>query len=324
LKIVLLLSVERKYKRTTIDILLLTLITIISVAGINLISISTIYADSCIWPQCYVPYDNIQQYGTDDNCKAPACLIDLNKGTFVYSPNPSDNTNPKPNPSTGEGSAKKFNVQIVLDNARKEQYQVRVVVYGLHTLNKPTLDKPGVTIYASQCIGQCSVDAGIWSFTDSKVNNGDQIKACAINTATRNEYCGYGSADKSRIETIHIPIYSGIHSPGGQQPPGRKDLFNNLDMCRSVEKYLVNACTFYVDTNGVLSTEGKRAKDCISGGLMLSGAGLLAKLPPLEIVQDLKFASKSLTDCDGIVKWSVIENDAIVATAFLQLLQLIT
>jgi hypothetical protein len=49
--------------------------------------------DSCIWPQCYVPYDNIQQYGTDDNCRAPACLIDLNKGTFVYSPNPSDNTN---------------------------------------------------------------------------------------------------------------------------------------------------------------------------------------------------------------------------------------
>ena len=69
--------------------------------------------------------------------------------------------------STDQESTKKFNIQIVLDHARKESYQVRVIVYGVSTLNKPTLDKPGLPIYAPQCIGECSINAGIWSFTDS-------------------------------------------------------------------------------------------------------------------------------------------------------------
>jgi hypothetical protein len=288
-------------------------------------------ADECIWPQCYYPYDNNQQYGTDDNCKAPDCLIPLNQdeSNSNNNPNPTDNTSPKsgpePNPSTDQESTKKFNVQIVLDHARKEQYQVRVIVYGVHTLNKPTLDKPGVTIYASQCVGVCSINAGIWSFTDWKVNNGDQIKACALNTETGNEYCGYGSADKSRTDTIHISIYSSsqsLGSPSPNQSPGRQNLFNNLDMCRAIEKYLVSPCTTYVNSHGILSVEGKRAKDCISGGMILGGIGLYLNLPPLETIKWLKYFS--MPKCDGIVKWSVIENDVRSATAFLELLQLIT
>lgn len=62
--------------------------------------------------------------------------------------------------------------------------------------------------------------AGIWSFTDWKVNNGDRIKACALNTETGSQACGYGTADKSRTDTIHISV-SGI-------PQGKNDICNYL------------------------------------------------------------------------------------------------
>jgi hypothetical protein len=199
LKIALLSVGERKAKKPTIEILLLTLITLISVSGIDPISILTsAFADSCIWPQCYFPEDNNQQYGSDDNCKAPDCLIDLNKGVLIYSPHPTDNTSPKSGPSN------------------------------------------------------------------------------------------------------------------------RQDLFNNVDMCKAIQNYLASPCSFYVDSNGVLSAEGKRAKDCIVGGGFISAAGLVLHLPALGIIKVLETAAP-IYNCDGLVKWELLRNDVGAATQFLQL-----
>ena len=177
---------------------------------------------------------------------------------------------------TDQQSTKKFNVQIVLDHARKENYQVRVIVYGVNTLNKPTLDKPGVTIYASQCMGECSINAGIWSFTDSKVNNGDQITACAVNTQTGKLYCGYGSADKSRTGTIRIPISDGAQLIQPQQPaPNQPANINFKAPCDILHPALYQPCSSYVNPNGLLTAEGQKAYGCIRNGFWLGLGGLL-------------------------------------------------
>ena len=46
-------------------------------------------------------------------------------------------------------------MNVVLDNvteAEASQFQMRVIVYGPHTLNKPTLDKPGVIVNTGGCV----------------------------------------------------------------------------------------------------------------------------------------------------------------------------
>lgn len=101
-------------------------------------------------------------------------------------------------------SSKGFDVNIVLDNAQPGKYQVRVIVYGVNTLNKPTLDKPGMTV-SSHCV-DCRINAGTWSFTDWKVQNGDRIKACAIELETRTTSCDFGVANKGRTDTIHVQL----------------------------------------------------------------------------------------------------------------------
>jgi hypothetical protein len=270
-------------KKLTVGILSLALTTLLIVVAVTTTSTS-VFADECIWPQCYYPYDNNQQYGTDDNCKAPQCLISLNQG--------------EPNPAPQQQQlqpTKKFNVQILLDHARKEQYQVRVIVYGVNTLNKPTLDKPGVTIYASQCMGECSINAGIWSFTDSKVNNGDSIKACAINVATRNEYCGNGSADKSRTDTIHIPIYS--TAPGETKSAN----INFKAACDIISPALYHPCSWYVNPNGSLTKEGQRAYDCIKNGFGLGVGGLVITEGNIPLVITGLGLLSGFTGCENVV-----------------------
>lgn len=90
-------------------------------------------------------------------------------------------------------SSKKFHIDIILDNqynSNDKKYEVRVVVYGIHTLNKPTLDNPGKTVYISNLE---YTNVGTWSFSDWKVHSGDEIKACAINVRNNVESCGYGT-----------------------------------------------------------------------------------------------------------------------------------
>ena len=155
---------------------------------------------------------------------------------------------------------------------------MRVIVYGVHTLNKPTLDKPGVSIYDSQCGGECSINAGIWSFTDWKVNNGDKIKACALNTATSHQSCGYGSADKSRTDTIYIPVSvstqipKSIPSNGGQSQV--RSGINWLQLCKNpvVDHFVTEPCETLTSPDGyILTQEGKRVVACFLGaGVLLA------------------------------------------------------
>ena len=221
--------------------------------NINECTVSEEKSDQCIWPECYVPYDNIQQYGTDDNCKAPNCLIRLEDGVQI-SPTP-----------------------------------------GSQPLNQ---NEPN----PDQCLWpECYVPY-------------DNIQQ-------------YGTDDNCKAPNCLIRLEDGVQvaqSPGGQHPPSPRDLFDNRNMCKWVAKYLERPCSFYVDSNGVLSAEGKRAKDCIRGGMAIGGAALYLNLPPLGIIKELKDASKNLSDCDHIVKWSIIENDVRSATAFLELMQLIS
>ena len=84
-----------------------------------------------------------------------------------------------------------------------------------------------------------------------------------------------------------------LASTGYSQAPTQslancQNLFNDLNMCSAVEKYLVSPCSTYVDYNGVLSIEGQRAKGCISNGIMLTGAGLISHVPVEMIVGILK------------------------------------
>jgi hypothetical protein len=86
-----------------------------------------------------------------------------------------------------------------------------------------------------------------------------------------------------------------------------------FDNCLSVSAlYLFNAF-------GTLSVEGKRAKDCISNGIMLAGLGVVSALPPLMITGMLKPLSENM-NCGGIANWGLIEADATNALAFLKIL----
>lgn len=73
---------------------------------------ASVSEDQCLWPQCYVPYDDIQQYGTDDNCKPPDCLIRLEDGVQITPPQESQQptTTSRPSsaapPSTGSWTDK--------------------------------------------------------------------------------------------------------------------------------------------------------------------------------------------------------------------------
>lgn len=55
-----------------------------------------------------------------------------------------DNSDSNSN-SNSNGNVKRFKVKVNLDgvfDSHSDTYQIRVIVYGKHTLNKPTLDKP--------------------------------------------------------------------------------------------------------------------------------------------------------------------------------------
>ena len=81
---------------------------------------------------------------------------------------------------------------------------MRVIVYGPHTLNKPTLDKPETPIYLSSCGYNevCYQDAGVWGFTSWKVPQGASFKVC-VTSNNGNVSCDWGYAD-SRDESIHV------------------------------------------------------------------------------------------------------------------------
>ena len=116
------------------------------------------------------------------------------------------NHNHKQHESTTNHQVEKFNVHVFVDfgyGQSGDNDRIRVV-YGPHTLNKPTLDKPGTPIYLGSCGHNevCYQDAGVWSFTSWKVPQGASFKAC-VTSNNGNVSCDWGYAN-SRHESIHV------------------------------------------------------------------------------------------------------------------------
>lgn len=128
--------------------------------------------------------------------------IIVNKKTIVKK------NNVLPQPTTP-----KFRVDVILDKITKAealQFQMRVIVYGPHVLNKPTLDKPGQVVNLGGCVTSCYTT---WEFTAWKVPVGSKISACVWNPNTGHQRCGYGlSHTQYGPETIHVSVPSSSNS----------------------------------------------------------------------------------------------------------------
>jgi hypothetical protein len=114
-------------------------------------------------------------------------------------------------------------------------------------------------------------------------------------------------------------------TPSTASSVNRNNMFNDLSMCQAVQKYLTQSCSSYVNSNGILTKEGTRAKGCITNGIMLTGVGYLFSqgsiftLGPIPIINILKPLAES-TGCGGIVKWNELSTDSTAATTFLNIL----
>lgn len=82
---------------------------------------------------------------------------------------------------------------------------------------------------------------------------------------------------------------------------------NWLGICQSIEWGLMNTCNVYVNPDGRLTTEGERAKGCITNGGLLSGGGVLTGLPASTIIGILEPLSER-TGCGGIVNWITLKS----------------
>lgn len=125
--------------------------------------------------------------------------------------NGNDNANDDDSNVNSDSTPKKFEVKVILDNvtiAESDTFRMRVIVYGPHTLNKPTLDKPGQLVNVEGCGSSCYTD---WGFTASKVPIGSEIQACVWNPETGHENCGHGESDSlygPEIIRVSLPSVS--------------------------------------------------------------------------------------------------------------------
>jgi len=217
----------------TIVLLLIAMVLAIisiSIAGSILIA----HADDCGDTVCtdiniveddgYIDDNNngVNDEDDDDGCHLPDCYpMPMNGGdgdnhnhNHKSKHHDDDNDNHKSNSNNNDNHHKskpiveKFKVHVYVDFGTAQfgdDDSIRVIVYGPHTLNKPTLDKPGTPIHLVSCNSEeCYQDAGVWSFTSWKVPQGASFKACITKTSqSGNERCGWGNAT-SRYESIHV------------------------------------------------------------------------------------------------------------------------
>ena len=83
---------------------------------------------------------------------------------------------------------------------------------------------------------------------------------------------------------------------------GGKSQVNRSEVCDLVDQYLVNPCSTYVNSDGGLTSEGQRVKDCFKGGVLFGGGSqTLGNLlvPESGVEEGLKIAAK-LAGCDGV------------------------
>ena len=129
-------------------------------------------------------------------------------GNYNHNNNNNNNNNNDKQHESNTYEPEKFNVHAFVDfgqDQSDQKYSMRVIVYGPHTLNKPTLDKPETPIYLGSCGYNevCYQDAGVWGFTSWKVPQGASFKVC-VTSNNGNVSCDWGYADSKRWESIHV------------------------------------------------------------------------------------------------------------------------
>jgi len=176
--------------------------------------------NKCIFPECYYPIPGNPDKAEDDKCKWPECYYPISnnnkkKSSNSNNDNDNDNNNNKKSNSNSnsnsDSNVKKFEVKVILDNvttAESDEFSMRVIVYGPHTLNKPTLDKPGQLVNVQGCGLSCHTE---WGFTAWKVPVGSEIQACVWNSNTGQQNCGYGKSHSTygpEIIRVSLPSLS--------------------------------------------------------------------------------------------------------------------
>lgn len=153
--------------------------------------------------------------------------------------------------------------------------------------------------------------SSVFALTDSQRYSSGYSHGCSDGKKGSHSYLS-----KSGGATSHTSIFMKGYNIGYSDCSAGTQNWGNI--CNTIEWGLMNGCSTYVKSDGALTTEGKRAKDCVSNGGLLAGAGVLAGLPPGWIIGILKPLSDS-TNCGGIVNWQVLETAA-NANDFLRIL----
>jgi hypothetical protein len=160
-----------------------------------------------------------------------------------------------------------------------------------------------------------------WALTDNERYNSGYNHGCSDAQQGGHPYL-YGSGGEqshsARFMQGYNDGYATCSSSVGSIPSQKQ---NWADVCQTIQNYLLNDCSSYVASSGSLTSEGMRARDCIQGGGLLAGAGLLANLPPLWIIGILERASVMYKGgvCDGIVDWQPLKTDVRAACFFLNI-----
>jgi hypothetical protein len=157
------------------------------------------------------------------------------------------------------------------------------------------------------------VEWGPWQFTPDSVNAGESFTVCVTNLNTGNEKCSSGiNGPGKHPEYISFRVPDQTSSVSAK-PFTPKYAGDWSAKCVLVQDYLINQCSTYVNPDGSLTTEGKRAYDCIAGGVLWSAGGFagLSSLgipaTPGMIVDGLKIAAE-FTNCGGIANFDKIKS----------------
>jgi hypothetical protein len=77
---------------------------------------------------------------------------------------------------------------------------------------------------------------------------------------------------------------------------------NRSEVCDVVDQYLVNPCSTYVNSDGSLTSEGQRVKDCFKGDVLFGGESqtLANYLVPKSAIEEGRKIAAIITGCDGI------------------------
>jgi hypothetical protein len=176
----------------------------------------------------------------------------------------------------------------------------------------------------------CTSNQNVFALTDTERYNTGYNHGCSD--------AKLGGRPYLNSHPSHTPIFmngyqqgyaacSSSHTPSPSTTitVNRNNIFSDQNLCKAVQTWLTLSCSSYVNSNGVLTSEGERAKGCITNGALLTGAGYyfapgaLALLGPKGVINILKPLAES-SGCGGIVEWQKLSQDTDSATALLNLL----